>query len=414
MRFPGAVSRFLATAALAAVAGCAPDGVPSPQAGAHHHTVAEEPPCEETSIDCGNTPSLTFDRSGRLWAVFEQEGHAYVTRSDDRGASFSPPVRVNAEAEEIETNGEGRPKLALGPRGEVYISWTRSTGRFSGDIRFSRSLDGGASFTPPVTVNDDGKDTGNRFDSLWVDAAGDVYLAWIDKRDRDAAERAGRKYRGVSVYYTVSIDRGASFVPNRRVAHNACECCRIGITDAPGGGAAILWRHVFAPNVRDHAFTLLDREDAGELQRVSHEGWAIDACPHHGPALAPASVDGYHMTWFTAADGRPRIYYGRWDPESGETRHRREIAGGAQASHPHIARTGDLLVVVWKEVGSPRTSVYSIVSTDGGETWSDRRSLATTEGASDHPFLLGYGGDTYLAWHTGSEGLRMVPVPHEG
>jgi hypothetical protein len=333
-----------------------------------------------------------------------------VTHSDDRGASFSAPVRVNPRAEEIETNGEGRPKLALGPRGEVYVSWTKKTGPYAGDIRFSRSLDGGAAFEPAITVNDDDLDAGQRFDALAVDEGGDVYLAWVDKRDREAARSRDEEYRGAAVYYTLSTDRGASFAPNRRVAHHACECCRLAVAAAPGGGVAVVWRHVFAPSIRDHAFTLLGPEGAGPVQRASHEGWEIDACPHHGPGLVPAAGAGYHMTWFTAADARPRIYYGRFDPPSGETRNLREMAG-ARASHPQVARSGDRVVVAWKEMDSGLTTIYGAISNDGGETWSDRRSLAATEGPSDHPLLLLHDGAIYLAWHTAREGQQVVPVP---
>jgi hypothetical protein len=405
----------LATAALGSLADCAPGGAqpaaPAAQEPATQQRAAVEPePCAEVSIHCGATPSLAFDRSGRLWAAFEQGGHAYVTHSDDRGASFSPPVRVNAQAEEIETNGEGRPKLALGREGEVYVSWTKMTGRFAGDIRFSRSLDGGAGFEPAITVNDDDLDAGQRFDALLVDETGDVYLAWVDKRDREAARARDEEYRGAAVYYTLSTDRGASFAPNRRVAHHACECCRLAVAAAPGGGAAMLWRHVFTPSIRDHAFALLGPAGADPVRRASHEGWEIDGCPHHGPAVAPAAGAGYHMTWFTAADARPRIYYGLLDRQSGETRNLREIAG-ARATHPYIAGTGDLVVIVWKELDAGRTTVHGAISTDGGETWSDRRSLATTEGPSDQPFLLTHDDAFYLAWHTGREGLRVVLVP---
>lgn len=405
-------SLALAIAALALVGGCGPDGAQPPAPAAQEQAAVEAAPCDEISVHCGATPSLAFDRSGRLWAAFEQDGHAYVTHSDDRAASFSPPVQVNAQAEEIETNGEGRPKLALGPRGEIYVSWTLKTGPYAGDIRFSRSLDGGAGFAPAITVNDDDLDAGQRFDALLVDEVGDVYLAWVDKRESEAAHARDEEYRGAAIYYTVSTDRGDSFAPNRRVASHACECCRIAVTAASGGGAAILWRHVFAPSVRDHAFALLGHEGASPLKRVSHEGWEINACPHHGPAMVSAGEAGYPMTWFTAADGQARIYYGLFDPQSGKTHNLREIAG-ARASHPYIARAGDHLNIAWKELDSGRTTVYGMMSTDGGETWSDRRPLATTEGASDHPLLLAHDGEAYVAWHTGREGLRVVPVPGE-
>lgn len=93
IRFPAAISHLLATAALTAVGACVPDGERSPAPAASDRAAAETRPCAEISVDCGRTPSLAFDRSGRLWVAFEQEGHTYVVRSDDRGASFSAPDR---------------------------------------------------------------------------------------------------------------------------------------------------------------------------------------------------------------------------------------------------------------------------------------------------------------------------------
>jgi hypothetical protein len=255
--------------------------------------------CTEVSVDCGAAPSARFDADGRLWVAFEQQEHVWVAASDDLGARFTTPVRVHAEPETIETNGENRPKIAFGPPGTLFVAWTRKVpGGFNGEIRFSRSLDGGRSFEPVRTINDDGLLTGHRFDSLHVDGAGDVYLAWVDKRDLEAARARGEEYRGAAVYSTVSTDRGATFAANRRVADHACECCRIGITDAGERGAALLWRHVFEGDIRDHAFATIGVEGGtGEPRRLASTPGGSDH-----PFVLSRGAEAY-LAWHTAAEG---------------------------------------------------------------------------------------------------------------
>src|SRR5690606_2909365 len=106
---------------------------------------------------------------GSLWVAFEQDQHVYVVHSGDRGATFSPPLQVNAEPENIEHHGEGRPKLLVSSEGHLLLSWTKQTSaNFTGEIRFARSTDKGASFEAPRTINDDGLFTGHRFDALFL------------------------------------------------------------------------------------------------------------------------------------------------------------------------------------------------------------------------------------------------------
>jgi hypothetical protein len=398
------------------VSGCVREEAPLGRHPEHSEPAAsqaaEATQCTEVSVHCGSTPSVVFDARRRLWAVFAQAEHVYVTVSDDLGERYAPAVQVNPEPETIETNGENRPKIAVDGGGAIYVSWTRKVeGRFNADVRFSRSLDGGRSFEPPRTVNDDGLVLGHRFDSLRVDAAGDVYLAWIDKRDLEAAKARGRAYRGAAVYYTVSTDRGASFAPNRRVADHACECCRIAMTARPEGGVAVLWRHVFDADTRDHAFATLGAEAASSPpQRATHDGWRIDACPHHGPAITAADEASYHLAWFTAVASRPVVYYGRFHPTTGAIHRQAAMTTTAGGAHPDVVESSGRLLVVWKELDGERTSIVLRTSADGGETWGEPEPIASTAGRSDHPFLVQRGAETFVSWHTGAEGLRILPV----
>ena len=66
-----------------------------------------------------------------------------------------------------------------------------------------------------MTINDDGLAIGHRFDTMTVGSDGLIYVAWIDKRDRDAATREHQVYDGAALYYTVSRNGGKTFEPNR-------------------------------------------------------------------------------------------------------------------------------------------------------------------------------------------------------
>ncbi len=151
--------------------------------------------CEPLRVaqHCAKTMSSVFDTHGRLWSAWVSGQYLYVNYSDDKGLTFSPAVKVNAVAEKIAAGGEHRPKIKVSNKGFVFVSWTKKLDkRFTGNIRFSRSVDGGKSFTTAVTVNDNREIISHRFDTLGVNKEGDIYISWLDKRDKQKADRENR------------------------------------------------------------------------------------------------------------------------------------------------------------------------------------------------------------------------------
>lgn len=383
---------------------------------AGYSTVASSANCAELdaendviSIHCGEAPSATLTAEGELWAVFVQNEHVYVTRSSDQGSSFSQPVQVNKIAENIEFNGENRPKIIVQEQ-NVFLSWTLKTSpRFTGEIRFSRSTDGGETFSEPRTINDDNLFTGHRFESLFLTEAGDLYLTWIDKRDLEAAGDKGEEYSGAAVYYAVSEDGGASFSENYRVANHSCECCRIAIAPRGPENIAILWRQIFGETTRDHAIAVLTPEGQTlETHRASYDEWQINACPHHGPTMIQSSADSdaYHMSWFSNGDRHQGVYYGRFDFAANQPELVRQVDGNPGAGHPNLAELNDTVYLVWKGFDGQRSLVQLITSTDDGASWSEPSILAVTSQGSDHPLLVTHAGGVYLSWK--SEELGYV------
>ena len=355
----------------------------------------------ENSVHCGSTPSATLDSEGRLWVAFVQNEFVYVSQSNDLGKSYSDPVAVNPVAEDAEHNGENRPKIIVDESGTIFVSWTLKTSpRFTGEIRFSRSIDNGKSFEAPRTINDDNLFTGHRFETLFLSESGHLYLTWIDKRDLEAKLEKGEEYIGAAVYYAVSDDKGASFSKNYRVANNSCECCRIAIAPKGPENIAILWRQVFGEDVRDHAIAELT--PTGETlvtNRASFDEWHINACPHHGPTMALSSLSGdYHMSWFTNGDVNQGIYYARYSFDEQKSNSLFQVDGQPGAGHPYLTEFDQKLYLVWKGFNGKETLLNLITSSDDGISWSSPKTLLITDKGSDHPLLIKDTESLYLSW----------------
>ncbi len=354
--------------------------------------------------------SAAFDREGHLWRAYARAGQVLVDRSDDGARSFTPAVAVNPQPEKVGAEGELRPRIAIGPGGEIYVSWTEALAKpYAGDIKFSRSLDGGRHFSAPVVVNKNRDVITHRFDSLAVAGDGTVYVAWIDKRDLQQAQAAGGKYEGAAVYYAVSRDRGASFGAEFKVGDHSCECCRIGLETDADGNAVMLWRHVF-DGVRDHAIARIGPQ--GVLHgpvRASFGGWRIDACPHHGPALARGGDWGWHMAWFDG--GKPGLYYARMDGAAWVSSPAKRFGNPErQAGHPALLSVGERVYLAWKEIGEQDSAIWLAMSEDGGRNWNAPVEAAHSAGATDYAQLLQRDGRAWLVWNTADEGFRLLPL----
>jgi hypothetical protein len=358
--------------------------------------------------------SVAVDPQGRLWiarteAQGTQAAVVVLQVSADAGKTWSAPVRAQQSAEAIEAAGESAPKLAFGDKGQLYITYTHALAKpYTGEIRFIRSVDGGKSFAPPVTVHANRDLITHRFDSLLVDRSGRVYVAWVDKRDAEAARARKQKYAGAAVYYAVSSDGGASFKGDYKLSDHSCECCRIALTLDPAGAPVAMWRAVYGANVRDHATATLD--PAGHPSsaiRATFDNWHIDACPHHGPALAFSPDGTRHQVWFDVAGDQGGVFYAS-TPASRKLSPPVRL-GNDQAEHADVAVDGAHVAVVWKQFDGKATTIQLRQSRDAGKTWQEK-ALAETQGNSDHPHLARAPGNILLVWRTQDEGVRTIPV----
>jgi len=390
--------------------------------------------CTIASLKCAKAPSASFGPDGKLWLAWVFGGHVYVQHSVDQGKVFSPPLSINRVPEKIAARAENRAKIQLDGAGNIYISWTQSLEKlYTGNVRFSRSVDGGQSFSQPITINDDRQEISHRFDAMIVSDDGKVFISWLDKRDQQAAKAKQQEYIGGALYYSYSADQGKSFSKNMNLSDNSCVCCRIAMALDNNNLPVIAWRDIYGNDpknqIRDHSLlTFSSALKPAKKIRLSHEQWKIDGCPHHGPALDVDSNGIVHSTWFNDASNEEQesehvLFYGN-SARGFEVSDYKPMGFGQadkQSAHPYVATlnqggVNQTVFLVWKEFDGKKTDILMKVSKDAGISWSKDKVVSTTASSSDHPLLVKHAKNmkgkqkVYLSWHTQAEGYRFIEL----
>ncbi len=357
--------------------------------------------------------SATFAPDGSVLAVAKDGDHVALYRSADLGKTWSKPEVVNAQPEDIAADGESRPKIAFASDGGLLVSWTHPLSKpYTGAVRLARAADG-QHFAAPLTVHSDTAEITHRFESMLALPGNKVLVAWIDKREYEAAKAKKTPYRGAGIYAAMSLDGGKSFQREVKLADHSCECCRLGAAVDQDGAPLLLWRHVFEPNERDHALARLKPDGTlNTMQRATFDHWKLDGCPHHGPSLVVDAQGVRHAVWFNQKDGEGRVQYGRLVAKGDELQvEGQTFVGGNRAAHADLAAAGNKLGIVWTEFDGDKTQLLSMVSTDGGKTFSKAASLGATDGASSQASVIRRGDALFAFWRTEKEGMRLIPLP---
>lgn len=163
------------------------------------------------------------DPEGRLFTGwFDRDGNRLEFRcSTDGGRTFFDPVAEESTVSILAplgdtVNGNLRAdnflSLAVDPgHGTLYGAFSARPEQSTADVFLVRSLDHGRHWSSPVRVNDDGTATDQWLPSVAVTADGVVGVMFFDRRN-DPADNLN-----IDVYLALSVDRGASFLPNRRI-----------------------------------------------------------------------------------------------------------------------------------------------------------------------------------------------------
>ena len=387
--------------------------LPAATAAGHSHSPAkpQAPVCQEADVRCAKTVTSAFDGNGKLWRLWTQAERLYYSTSSDGGRHFGAPILVDIAPEPISSRGENRPKIAFDRANGVYLSWASPLAqKYTANIRFSYSLDGGNAWQPAQTVNNDGLLTGHSFNEMTVSAGGEVSLVWLDKRDAVTAKQQSRPYNGSAIYLAQGRGQGGPVAfSNEKLVDGTCVCCRLGIDVDITGQLAVTWRHIFGDNIRDHAIMTMGQK--APLYRTSHDLWHINGCPHQGPSLSISEGNRYHMTWFNNGERGKGVFYAFSD-DGGEHQSTPQGMGDwrKQASHPHVLSKGLLVDVIWLEFDGEQHQLWHRRSQDGGNSFSDAALMGQSRQQPDRPFLISDQQRHYISWQQPGVGHQVIAL----
>ena len=160
---------------------------------------------------------MTSDHPGQVYVLWQEiifsggthGGEILFARSVDGGETFGEPLNLSntpAGAGKGRLTREswfnGSMDLVRSADGILHAVWTE----YEGALRFSRSTDGGGSFSEPVLIAGGRDESPARGPSLAVGPGNDVHLVWAVGEEPDA-----------DLHYTVSMDQGLSFESPQRI-----------------------------------------------------------------------------------------------------------------------------------------------------------------------------------------------------
>jgi hypothetical protein len=348
-------------------------------------------------------PAIQFAPSGALHAAwFEKKDDTSAVRAvriADHESAISTAVQVNPAGSEPNALHQA-PGLTAGANGELFVTWSTPQKQpgtsFAADLLLARSENQGATFEPPVLVNDDGKPINHTFEHVSTGPDGVVYLAWLDGRGQDRS--------GAAAIFACSRDTGRGIDTNLTIDGMACPCCRPMASVAPDGAVWVAWRKTFEGNVRD--IVLARSNDQGRTfspPTVVHEdGWAFPACPHRGPALAFDRFGRLYVGWYTeGTDEQPRLLFATSD-DQGKTFTPPFSLHTSTTSLPDQLRMAvhpnGIVTAVWEEVTGVRKRVVMRVSLDRGRTFGPVQTLSEGAKAEYPAVAIHENGAVAVSW----------------
>jgi hypothetical protein len=307
----------------------------------------------------GIQPQAVMDKTGTLHLLYytgdPSHGDLFYVKSNDAGATWSKPLRVNSRPGTAIATGTIRGgQMALGKDGIVHVAWNGSSqadlksvlnpesGKPGDPMLYSRMNNSRTAFEPErnLMTHTFGLDGGG---TIAADATGHVFVAWHGKAPGAPAGEAGRQ-----VWIAESNDNGRTFAaeePAWNTPTGACGCCGMAMFSDSKGDKRILYRSA-TQNVHRDVYLLTSSAGSPHYEGRKLHPWTINACP---------------MTSMYFAEGAGKVE-GAWET-SGEVFFENltaakdlPVSAGGEAKgrkHPRlaIAPNGDTLMAWAKATG---------------------------------------------------------------
>jgi hypothetical protein len=384
-------------------------------AGCNHIAATREPvtPSQPIQISASGIdaaePATATAPDGTFYVAWvnhdAKQADVMLAHFNQKAEMNGSPVRVNREPGVATAWRGDQPSIAVAADGAVYVLWTARVDagdKHGTDIYLSASSDRGQSFTSEVKVNDDKVPAAHGMHSLAVAKDGRIYAGWLDERNvhmpKPSTKAEGHHMESNrDLYIATSTDGGRTFSANRKVASEACPCCKTSLAVSADGTLYAGWRQVLPGNYRHIA--VASSTDGGTKFStpviVSDDRWMLQGCPVSGPSLSVDKASGsLKIVWFAAGEGgAPGVYFAESKDKGHSFSPRQLLSQETVRGTPALATGNQSMIAVWQSADTGEIKMHALGNTGSALSVAANAELPAGAFANDKLFVAYIGKD---------------------
>jgi hypothetical protein len=338
------------------------------------------------------TPQVAVDGTGDINVVWEDDtannSNILFSRSSDGGATFSAPKNIS--------NSSGfsfNPRMAVDSKGKIDVVWVDDT-LGNPNVMFSHSSDGGATFSAPVNLSNDTA----YFSSpqVAVDSLGNVHVVW----ESDSGNSG--------IFYSHSTD-GVAFSAPLTLSTNTGGSIAPQLALDLAGNVNVVWEDDVL-GFSDISFSRsADKGMTFSIPRSlsNNVGNSISA------QLVVDAAGNISALWLNDSPGHYAVFFSRSADHGVTFSVPRNLSNSpGHSNNPQLALgAGQNLYIVWDETVAPSAAphICFMRSSDAGLTFSAPLNLSGNTGTSNNAQVsMDAAGYINVGWQNNTSGTDDI------
>jgi len=335
----------------------------------------------DISRNIGSSSSPQFAVSGNdvyvVWQAKTTGKYQIIfAKSTDSGATFSTPANIS------NNSGDSSYPKIIASGNNIYVTWAFTVTNKDYDILFTKSTDGGATFSTPANISNNSGDSG--LPQMAV-SGNNVYVTW---------ENNG--LGNFEVFVAKSTDNGNTFTFPVNVSNN----------DPPSGAPQIIasGKNVYV-SWMDKTSGNYDVFVAKSNNAGSTFGAPINVSKtpkDSGYQQMTASGNNIYVVWTeTISDKNYDVYFAKSTDGGSTFGVPVNISNNVGPSGWAVVAAPNNIYVAWEDSTAGNYDIFVAKSTDGGSTFGAPVNVSNTPEESAFVQMIATNDGVYLTWHDG-------------
>src|ERR1700680_1223158 len=323
--------------------------------------------------DYSLAPQIAVDAAGNINVVWEDDtatnSNILFSRSTDGGVTFSTPKNVSSS-----TGFSSNPRISVDSQGAIDVVWVDNTPG-NQDIFFSRSTDNGLTFSTPQNLSNDSADSGNP--QMAVDATANINVVWENENIT------------FGIFFSQSSDGGVTFSKPVNLTTNSTGSFSPQLAADSAGNINVVWEDDFSAQ-SDISFARSTGKGttltfSAPMNLSNNSGASV------GAQIAVDSGGNINVTWMDNTTGNNQILFRR-SPDQGATfLPAMNLSNGTyDSSNPQVrVGTNGSVYVVWQEIDpqSFNDAIFFARFNNGDTNFSIPTNISNNPGNSTNPWI---------------------------